>query len=103
MRAIRAVVRQIVERWQPERVILFGSYAYGTPTPDSDVDLLVIMPVEGSMARQAVEIMAELDREFPMDLLVRTPEWIDLRASMSDLITAHWLSHGQVMYEAANQ
>lgn len=98
MRTIRAVARQFVERWQPERVILLGSYSYGTPTPDSDVDLLVIMPVEGSMARQAVEIMAEPDREFPVDLLVRPPEEIENCFRQGDCFMLRVLRHGQELY-----
>ena len=43
MRAIRDVVKQIAEQFKPEKIILFGSYAYGKPRPESDVDLLVIM------------------------------------------------------------
>ena len=54
MRVIREYVRRVAECFQPDRIILFGSYAYGTPNEDSDVDLLVVMPAynEGSKARQ---------------------------------------------------
>ena len=55
--AIEDVVRQIVDRFQPTRIILFGSYAYGEPRPDSDVDLMVLMDTSLSEMRQAVEIL----------------------------------------------
>ena len=50
--AIAEMVRRIVERFDPEKIILFGSHARGDATPDSDVDLLVVMPVQGSSARR---------------------------------------------------
>src|ERR1700674_1995761 len=72
--AIRRFARQIVERFQPDKIILFGSYAYGTPTPDSDVDLLVVMPTRNQI-EQAVRIDEAIsERGFPLDLLVRTPK-----------------------------
>ena len=57
MNAIREVAERIVQEFQPERIILFGSYASGTPTPDADVDLLVIVPFEGKAPRKSLEIL----------------------------------------------
>jgi predicted nucleotidyltransferase len=73
MRVIRRDTRQIAERFQPEKIILFGSFAYGTPHQWSDVDLLVVMPCANHF-NQAVRIRRTLDAPFLMDLLVRTPE-----------------------------
>lgn len=81
---IKAVCDRIVREFHPDKVILFGSYAGASPTPDSDVDLLVIMPFEGSPARKAYEIDLRLEHRFPMDLLVRTPEFVRERAAMND-------------------
>jgi len=98
MKAIRAVVDQIVARWHPEKVILFGSHAYGTPTPDSDVDLLIIMPVEGNRWVLTGEIRAGLRAGFPMDLLVRTPAAIAEGPSLADIAVYHALHSGRVLY-----
>src|SRR5437870_13892336 len=73
MRVIRRYARAIAEEFQPDRIILFGSYAYGTPHEDSDVDLLVVMPARDQHA-QAVRIRWRLAAPFPVDLLVRTPK-----------------------------
>jgi len=102
MKAIRAVVAQIVERWHPEKIILFGSHAYGKPNADSDVDLLVIMPVEGNRAHLTGEIRAAIHVLFPIDLIVRTPEWIESRLAIDDLIVKEWLQAGCVLHESGS-
>ena len=81
--AIRCYVRQIAERFKPDKVILFGSYGYGHPTPDSDVDLLVVMPVRNELD-QAVRIDEALDRGFALDLIVRTPRNLERRLRWGD-------------------
>jgi uncharacterized protein len=99
MSAIRRFARQIVERFDPERIILFGSYAYGTPTPDSDVDLLVVMPTRNQV-EQAVRIdEAIADRGFPLDLLVRTPKTLATRLRWGDSLLQEIVSRGKVLYE----
>lgn len=102
MKAIRAVVDQIVAGWHPDKIILFGSHGYGKPTPESDVDLLVIMPVEGRTITTECDIVSTIEYEFPMDLLVHTPEWIKGRLEINDILLKHWLIHGRTLYEAAD-
>src|SRR5437764_6110988 len=72
MAVIRRYARQVAERFRPEKIILFGSRAYGTPHEDSDVDLLVVMPCRNQID-QSIRIYRELPAPFPMDLIVRTP------------------------------
>lgn len=83
----------------PQQVILFGSYAYGKPTPDSDVDLLVVMPHENPPAVQAAEIRKSIHAGFPMDLLVRSPSEIRRRLAMGDSFIHDILERGQPLYE----
>src|SRR5437867_831459 len=71
MRAIRRFARQIAEKFHPDKIILIGSYAYGTPHNESDVDLLVIMPCRNAID-QAIRIDCAFDRPFSLDLIVRT-------------------------------
>jgi predicted nucleotidyltransferase len=78
MRVIRSYARRIAERFQPEKIILFGSYAYGRPHADSDVDLLVIMPARNELD-QAFKIRCEVPAQFPMDLLVLKPKNLNWR------------------------
>jgi len=103
VRAIRKLAREIAERFQPEKIILFGSYAYGTPHADSDVDLLVIMPAR-NMIDQAVRIrMALPPRQFPLDLIVRTPEFVRRRLDQGDWFLREIVSKGKVLHEARDK
>ena len=80
MRVIRRFARDVAERFQPDKIILFGSYAYGTPNADSDVDILVIKPTWNQIS-QAVQIRWALAAPFPMDLIVRTPKEMKWRCN----------------------
>ena len=96
---INALVRQIVEQFSPQRVILFGSYAYGKPTVDSDVDLLVVMPYKGAPSMQAAKIRKKIHTGFPVDLLVRSPREIRKRLSIGDFFIREVIERGQPIYE----
>lgn len=100
---IRLVCDAIVNEFHPEKIVLFGSYAYGRPGPDSDVDLLVMMPFEGSPFRQAAVILGHVVRTvgvLPMDLLVRTPDQVRERLQIGDGFMREISERGKVMYEA---
>jgi predicted nucleotidyltransferase len=97
---IQGVCDQIVRWFHPERIILFGSYAYGNPSPDSDVDLLVVMQYEGSSREQAAKIRSLIDTPVALDLLVRTPEQISERLAMGDFFLSDITTQGKVIYEA---
>jgi predicted nucleotidyltransferase len=102
MRVIRRYARAIAEEFHPDRIILFGSYAYGTPHEDSDVDLLVVMPARDQHA-QAVRIRWRLAAPFPVDLLVRTPKEMAWRLEESESFTTTIVSKGKVLYEKDDQ
>src|SRR5262245_52496293 len=74
--AIRRFARRIAERFRPEKIILFGSYAYGKPHNESDVDLLVIMPAY-DVVNQSIRIGNAFDWPFSLDLIVRTPKQVE--------------------------
>jgi predicted nucleotidyltransferase len=95
---IESYCRVLAREFHPQRIILFGSYAYGKPTPDSDVDLVVVMPFRGSDTKKVVEMQLRVGAPFPMDLLLWKPE----RARKTDYFTREVLSRGEVIYEAGN-
>ena len=99
---IRALSRRIAEQFNPDRIILFGSRAYGRAHADSDVDLLVVMRCDGPGARKAVEILNRVEPEFAVDLLVRTPQEIRRRLAQQDRFLADIVRRGKVLYEAAH-
>lgn len=90
----------IVRDFQPEKIVLFGSYAEGNPTPDSDLDLMVVMPFEGSPLKKAIAILHHLNILAPIDLLVRTQEQVQQRLQMGDSFMRNVLERGKVLYEA---
>lgn len=98
---IQRVVDRIVQEMTPERVILFGSYAYGKPNQDSDVDLLVVMNSrERPNLRVARVLGAIYDvKNFPMDILVRTPAEIRKRIELRDPFIREILERGKILYE----
>jgi len=97
-RDIKALAKEIAARFDPERIILFGSYAYGTPTEDSDVDLLVVMPFEGKAFRKAVEILVQTRPQFAIDLIVRRPDEMVSRYQGGDPLIGDAVDFGKVIY-----
>ncbi len=91
--------RQIVEQFDPERIILFGSYAYGKPHSDSDVDLLVVIKTPLKETEQAIRICQSIPYQYALDLLVRTPETLKRRIAMGDRFLQDIIRHGKVLYE----
>ncbi|MBI2900247.1 MAG: nucleotidyltransferase domain-containing protein [Planctomycetes bacterium] len=98
---IASLCDRIAKDCRPTKIILFGSYAWGTPTSDSDVDLLVVLPFSGSPVRKALEIDQRLEHPFPIDFLVRTPEFVEQRLAMNDFFYRDIIEKGQVLYDAA--
>lgn len=96
-------VTRIVREFAPDRVVLFGSYAYGTPTDDSDVDLLVIMSFAGPHTEKAIEILERVDPRFPIDLLVRTPDQVQQRLELNDFFMREVMEKGHVLYAAPDR
>ena len=96
---IETMVRRLVERFDPDQIILFGSHARGTAGPDSDVDLLVVVPVSGSKRAKQVEMRLALhDIHVPKDIIVVTPEEVLRRRDIVGTIIRPALREGKVMY-----
>jgi uncharacterized protein len=98
MRVIRRYAREVADRFRPDKIILFGSFAYGTPHQDSDVDLMVIMPARNELD-QAVKICREMEAPFSLDLLVRKPAEWKWRIAEGESFSTEILTKGKVLYE----
>ncbi len=94
------IAAKIVNHFQPEKIILFGSHAWGDPTTYSDVDILVVMDVEGSPIHKEAQI-SKIARPklVPMDIIVRTPEQIQYRLKIGDPFIRRIMKEGEVLYE----
>ena len=96
---LASITQCIVEKFQPYKVILFGSYAYGAPDLDSDVDLLVVMDSDEPMAQRIRWVMEVAKVHFlPMDIIVRTPAEMAERLAMGDFFLAEILEKGKMLY-----
>ncbi len=100
LKDIRAVVQQIVERFRPQKVILFGSYTEGTPTQDSDVDLLVVMDSKEQILHAAARISAAIDHPFPLDIIVFRPSDLNASVQRKGIFATAVTAKGVVLYEA---
>ena len=102
-RTISAFARDVARQFKPQKIILFGSYAYGHPTEDSDVDILVIMPFQGRNPEKATEIWMATKPRFPIDIMVRKPEELQKRLKMGDFFLREITEKGKVLYEASHK
>ena len=98
-KAIDQVVKQIVEKFKPQKIILFGSYARGNPRPESDVDLLVVMDTPLKESQISLDIYRHLNVMFGLDLVVYTPKRLQERVGMNDWFVIDILKEGKVLYE----
>ena len=97
---LQGITQKIVDTFDPEKVILFGSHASDTPHVDSDIDLLVVMEADGSPIQRAVELKRACRPRFvPMDVLVKTPEEMAKRLQQGSFFLRQILEHGRVLYE----
>jgi len=99
---IQELSDDIVRKFHPDKVVLFGSYAYGKPSEDSDVDLLVVLPYEGRSAAKSAEIHRAIHRGFPLDVLAYPAEYIAQRVANEDFFLREVVTKGKLLYESAN-
>ena len=98
--ALSDIAQHIVNELRPERIILFGSYGYGSPNENSDVDLLVIMETSSRPADRYLAVSRLLrPRPFPLDILVKTPDEISQALEKGDFFIRELVSKGQTLYE----
>jgi uncharacterized protein len=100
MAVIRRFARDVAERFQPDKIILFGSHAYGEPHADSDVDILVVTPTRNEFDL-AVRIDMATDPMFPLDLIVCTPKNMAWRLEEGDSFLRQIMSRGKVLFSTA--
>jgi predicted nucleotidyltransferase len=99
-RSLRPAIQKIVDELNPEKIILFGSYAYGNPTPHSDVDLLVVLKTSASPKERSWKVSRLLlPRPFPVDILVKTPKEIENALKSGDFFLQEIVMRGKVLYE----
>jgi predicted nucleotidyltransferase len=99
-KSLRPAIQKIVQELNPEKIVLFGSYAYGDPNADSDVDLLVIMKTKASLKDRSWAVSRLLlPRPFPVDILVKTPREVKKALESGDFFLKEILTRGKVLYD----
>lgn len=96
---IRKITRQIVEKYKPEKIILFGSFAWGKPTKDSDVDLLIVKKTKKRFLARQMEVGRIINGELPVDTLIRTPSELEKRLDLGDFFYRDIIKKGRYIYE----
>jgi len=99
---IHELISRIASQFNPKKIILFGSYAYGNPRPESDVDLLVVMDTPLREAEQALRIRQHVNPLFGVDLLVYTPSRLEQRLEWGDSFLKEIIEKGLVVYESTD-
>jgi len=102
MADIRTFTDRLAREYNPDRIVLFGSHATGSASPDSDVDLLVVLPFEGRNLDKSVEMLTRMNPSFPIDLLARQPADTARRYRLGDPLIRTALDTGMVLHERAD-
>lgn len=100
---INKIVRKIVERYNPQRIILFGSYAYGKPNSESDIDLLIIKETSERFIDRWTNIrriVSDPKRTIPFEPIVLTPEEVAERLAVGDQFIEEIVTKGEVLHVA---
>lgn len=96
---IKKIARQIVKKYKPEKIILFGSFAHGKPTKDSDVDLLIVKKTKKRFLARQMEVGRIINGELPVDTLIRTPSELEKRLDLGDFFYRDIIKKGKYIYE----
>jgi predicted nucleotidyltransferase len=96
---IQSLADEIARQFSPEKIILFGSHAYGTPNENSDVDLLIVMEFEGRGRDFRSRIHRALGYRVPLDIVVRSPADAERRYNEYDPLIRSAIDKGRVLYE----
>lgn len=100
---LNKIVRQVVDAYRPEKIILFGSYAYGEPDVDSDLDLLIIKKTSERFIDRWINVrqmVSDPGRSIPFEPIVLTPEEVEERLAIGDQFIEEIVKKGEVLYAA---
>jgi predicted nucleotidyltransferase len=98
-KVLKEIVKKIVNKYKPEKIILFGSFAWGKPNVDSDVDLFIIKRTKKDFFQRSFIIRKIIDGALPVDILVRTPEELEKRLNLGDFFYQDIIKKGKYLYE----
>lgn len=100
---LKGITQKVAKRYKPEKIYLFGSFAWGKPNYDSDVDLLIIKKTKKDFLQRNFAVRKIIDGVIPVDILVRTPKEIEKRLSLGDLFYQNIIEKGKCLYEKSKK
>lgn len=101
---LQSILDRLIAEYHPQRVIMFGSHAWGTPHEDSDVDLFIVKDTAQRFLERCFEVrqlLTPVRQELPLDIIVMTPQEIERRKTAGDPFITQILEEGTLLYEAA--
>lgn len=96
---IQSITRKIVREYKPEKIILFGSFAYGKPKASSDIDMLIVKKTKKRRIDRIKDVLYMIDNNFPFEPIVYTPQEIDKRLTLGDFFLQTIMQKGKILYE----
>src|SRR3989344_6101805 len=96
---IKKITAAIVKKYNPEKIILFGSLARSQPKPDSDIDLFIIKNTKEKFHHRIGDVLNIVDYDSPLEPLVYTPQELKKRISLGDFFIEEVLTTGKVIYD----
>lgn len=101
-RELKIITKRIIKEYKPEKIILFGSFAYGKPTRASDIDLFIIKKTKKNRIERTKEVLLMIDNKVPFEPVVYTPEEVKRRKKQGDFFVEDIFSKGKVLYETVS-
>ena len=96
---IKSIMRKIVREYKPEKIILFGSFAYGKPRASSDIDMLIVKKTKKRRIDRIKDVLYMIDNNFPFEPIVYTPREINERLTLGDFFLQTVMQKGKILYE----
>lgn len=103
LKKLKAVTKRIVESYDPEKIILFGSYAWGRPNEDSDFDLLIVKKNKKDFLTEQKKVRKIIDGEIAVDILISTPEEVKKRLDLGDFFFRDIIKKGKYFYDKSSR
>lgn len=99
LKKLKVITKRIVAQYDPEKIILFGSYAWGKPNKDSDFDLFIVKKGKGNFLSEQNKVRRIIDGEIAADILIATPAEVKRKLTFGDFFFKEIIKKGKSVYD----